>query len=95
MIGPSTTNPELKSEAFFGQDGKLRGTLMPYIGRGTNLSYEGTWFVSDKGSLCADIRTQSNARIERCDWYFRLGDAYYTSQGDTSSAPVVERQISR
>jgi hypothetical protein len=66
-------------------------------GRGTRLimgPVEGSWTVGETGSICSTMTVGMVVMPKRCQFWFKLGDAYFISDSDSDrSARVLRRTV--
>ena len=95
MSGISPINPSWKSQTTFKGDGSYSGIVVRAgAGVGTSGIF-GKWSLNDQGLMCTDGANSSNQRIQNCNFFFRLGTAYYMGPTDDRTAQLLEREIKR
>jgi hypothetical protein len=74
----------LQFELELAPDGKLEGMI--YTPRGAG-GIDGKWSLSAKNQVCTDFKfSLTGARIERCNWYFKVEDEYYATNSRMDDA---------
>ena len=63
------------------REGNLEGTV--FTPRGPS-GMQGTWKLNQKNQICTDfVFTASGNKAQRCTWYWKAGDEYYSTNSRT------------
>jgi hypothetical protein len=89
--------PNMKSDHTYKDDGSVSGNVVRVTGGGpsTATGVFGKWSVNEQGQICTDLRDTRGGSFQNCNFYFRLGDAYYVATTDDKMAQIFEREVKR
>lgn len=102
IVGPSPAGGTM--ELVYTKAGLITGTGTPFYLQGTvpaSAQIDGEWTVDDKERICTVVAVLGYGRRggnlpPRCQYWFRLGDAYFFADSDTDRyAKVLRRTVRR
>lgn len=99
--GIAASDPNWKFQYTYKDDGSVSGNTFRFTGAGvattgaSTTRISGKWSLNEQGQLCSDTTNSFRQKYQRCDFYFSLGTAYFSSPTDDRTAALLEREVQR
>ena len=98
VSGIQTARPDVKFQLLYKPDGTMDGSAIIWRTNQGYVTLTGKWSINEKGQTCNALRNSLGQIPEgtgNCNFWFRLGDAYYMGRSQERDEPAYPREVKR